>query len=493
MEENRTENYEVNQIDIFKIAAGCLTRIRQSWFILLLIVCVCTGGSVVKEKRQYSESYLAAASFIVTTGGKEYTNISSYYNKVTMKQLSTSFPFVLTSDLLQGIVAEDLGASSVPGFISASVLEETNLFQINVTASNPQVAYDILQSVIKNYPKVAKYVFGDTELTLIDETGVPTEPTAYPDYKNAAMQGFLLGAIICIVIVLLQVLMRNTVKGQEDLKTFLNVKYLAGIPQEHKKKRSKENTSSVLLDSESITPLFKESLRTLQIRFIRLMTEKKYKSLVISSALAGEGKTTVSCNLAYSLAKKGYKVLLIDGDLRNPSIADNLELKDIKHGVVDVLKGDVKAKDILVQYKDTKLHVLPGGKPEDHVSKLYRNGNLRDLVNEYSKTMDYIIIDTPPCAMMSDASLAADCADAVLLVIRQDYARREKILDGVEMLSSSKAPLIGCVINGEDLGSGSYGKYDYGKYGYGRYGYGYGYGRYGYGRYGYGYGEKPGK
>lgn len=489
MEENRTENYEVNQIDIFKIAAGCLTRVKQSWFILLLIVCLCTGGSIVKEKRQYSEQYLAAASFIITTGGKEYTNFSSYYNKVTMTQLSTSFPFVVTSGLLQDIVAEDLGLDYIPATIAASVLEETNLFQITVQGSDPQMIYDILQSVIKNYPRVAKYVFGDTELTLLDETGVPTTPLSYPDYAGAAVQGAMLGVIICMVIVLLQVLMRNTVKGQEDLKSFLNVKYLTGIPQECVKKRSKKMTSTLMLDSATVTPVFKESLRILQIRFLRMMDEKNYKSMIVSSALAGEGKTTVSCNLAYSLAKKGYKVLLIDGDLRNPSVANLLKIEKKEKGMSDVLKGDISAKDIIQQYNDTNLWVLPGGKPQENVSRLYRNGRLKDIVKEYSETMDYIIVDTPPCGMMNDASLAADCVDAIMLVIRQDYARREKIQDGVEMLSSSAATIIGCVINGEDIGSGSYGKYDYGKYGYGHYGYG----KYGYGKYGYGYGERTRK
>lgn len=488
MEESRTENYEVNQIDIFRIAAGCLTRIKKSWLILLLIVCLCTGGSVVQEKRQYSDQYLAAASFIVTTGGKEYTNISSYYNKVTMTQLSTSFPFILTSGLLQDIVAEELGLSYIPATIAAGVLEETNLFQITVQGSDPQLVYDILQSVIKNYPRVAKYVFGDTELTLLDETGVPSTPLSYPDYVGAAAKGAMLGGIVYIVIVLLQVLMRSTVKGQEDLKSFLNVKYLTGIPQERVKKRSKSMMPTILLDSETVTPLFKESMRTLQIRFLRIMCEKNYKSMIVSSALAGEGKTTLSCNLAYSLAKKGYKVLLVDADLRNPSVADLLKLEKKEKGMSDVLKGDISAKDIIQQYNETNLWVLPGGKAQENVSRLYRNGRLRDIVQAYSETMDYIIVDTPPCGMMNDASLAADCVDAIMLVIRQDYARREKIQDGVEMLNSSAATLIGCVINGEDLGSGSYGKYDYGKYGYGRYGYGYGYGRYGYG-----YGERTRK
>lgn len=482
MGENKIENYEVNQIDIFKIAMGCLNRVRYTWFIFLLLICLCVAGSFVKEKIQYTKQYVASASFIVATGGKEYTNISSYYNKVTMTQLSTSFPYVLTSDLLKGIVAEDMGVSSVPGTISASVLEETNLFQINVTASDPQVAYDVLKSVIKNYPKVAKYVFGDTILTMIDESGVPTSPVSYPDYKGAVVQGIFVAVILYAVFLLLQVMLRNTVKDQSDLRSFVNIKYLSGIPQERIKKRSKKYVPTVLLSSDTISPVFKESLRTLQIRFVRMMEERNFKSVVISSALAGEGKTTVSCNLAYSLAQKGYKVLLIDGDLRNPSVAELFNWNDVEHGTVDVLSGRVSAKDAVKQYEDMNLYILPGGKAQNKVSRLYRNGHLKQLVEEYSETMDFVIVDTPPCAMMSDASLAADCVDAMMLVIRQDYARREKIADGVEMLSSSKAVLLGCIINGEDIGSGSYGKYSYGKYGYGRYGYGYG--RYGYGRYG---------
>lgn len=488
MDGNRTENYEVNQIDIFRIAASCVHRIRQIWLLLLVFMCICIAGSVVLEQYFYTEQYRTSASFVVTAGGKEYTTISNHYSKVTMEQLSTSFPYILTSDLLKGIVAEDLGLEDLPDTIVANVVEETNLFQIVVTAKTPELAYDILQSVIKNYPKVAKYVFGDTVLTLLDETGKPTEPIRYPSYLRAGIRGILVSFLLIAALMLFQVMMRQTVKDQEDLKTFLNVKYLGGLPKERIKRRSKKMNTSVLIDSKTVTPVFKEAIRSIQIRCVRLMEEKNYKSLIVTSALAGEGKTTVSCNLAYALANKGYKVLLIDGDLRNPSVADTLKISKNKVGVVDILKGTAAAKDIMLKYGSASLYILPGGEPVEKVSRLYRNGRLNGIIEAYSKVMDFIIIDTPPCAIMNDAALAADCTDAMLLVIRQDYAHKLKIQDGVEMLSSSKASLIGCVINGEDLGSGSYGKYNYGKYGYGRYGR-YGYGRYGKYGYGYGYGE----
>lgn len=485
MEDHRTEYYEENQIDIFKIIAGCISHARRIWWLLAVVMCISVVLNVFNEKRTYNEQYLASASFIVSTGGNNSSSVSSYYNRVTLTQLGASFPYVLMSGILHDIVAEDMGLTGVPGSISASVLEETNLFQINVTANDPQMAYDILQSVIKNYPQVAKYVFGDTTFHMIDETGVPNRPLEDPDYKGAVTQGLLIGFIICAVFLLIQVMMRSTVKGQEDLKSLINIKYIAGVPYEHIKKRSKNHSASVLLDSPSISPMFEEAMQTIMVRFVRMMEENKQKSVVVSSALPGEGKTTVSCNLALALAEKGYKVLLIDGDLRNPSVTENLNLEDAKKGTIDVLKGEISADKVLVPYGKTSLFVLPGGKATDKVTRYYRNGRLGSIIEQYSKTMDYIVVDTPPCAMMNDAVLAADYVDASILVIRQDYARREKIMDGVEMLSSSRSSILGYVINGEDLGSGSYGKYSYGKYGYGRYGYGrYSRGKYGYGRYG---------
>lgn len=487
MENERVGSYETEQIDLFQIMWDCLARFRQIWFILFLLIALCAAGNIAREYLQYEKKYEASASFVVTTGGKEYTDFDVYYNKVTMDQLNTTFPHILTSGILHEIVANDLGMKRVPGIITANVVAETNLFQIKVEALDPQQAYDILQSVIKNYPKVAKYVLGDTELTLIDESGVPNRPMFMPDYIDAGIKGLLVGVLIGILILLAQVLMRNTVKNQEDIKAFLNIKYLVGIPKIRAKKRSKKNKHKVLLDEQHVAPVFKEAIHTLQIRFTRIMKEKNFKTLVVTSALPGEGKTTVSCNLAYAMAQKGYKVLLMDGDFRNPSVAQMLELSAEEKGIVDVLQESAVAEEVITQYKDTNLWILPGAKPQNRVSRLYRSGNLKKLVEKYEKKMDYIIIDTPPCAMMNDAALAADCADAIMLVIRQDFARREKIQDGVEVLDSSNASLIGCVINGEDVGSGSYGKYGYGKYGYGKYGYGkYGYGKYGYGKYGYG-------
>lgn len=464
---------EQNKIDIIYFLENMIKRFRETWWLFLLIMLAGVGAGFLKEKVTYQPQYEASASFIVSVGDQSYA-ISDYYNKISADQMHATFPYILTSGALNKVVAADLGLDGVPGKISAQKLGDTNLFQISVVASDGQTAYDILQSVIENYPQVAKYVIGDTKLKFLDETGVPEHPTAAPDYKREMIKGFLAGVLLSLLIIVIRVILRNTVKNEEDLKKFLNVRYLTGIPFVSFKKRSSGQEMRILTDNPAVPDRYIEAMEAMMLRVKRAMREKNMKSLLITSALPGEGKTTTSVNLAVLLAENGYKVLLIDGDLRNPSVAEALELKKQKSGLSDVLSGKKKADEVVCRYKESELYVLPGGEPLQEVQGLYSNGCLKELIEKYRNTMDFVLIDTPPCAMMNDTALIAGSVEAAALVIRQDYARKEKILTGAEMLAQSGAALIGTVINGETSGiSGyGYGRYGYGKYGYGRYGYG---------------------
>lgn len=470
-----------NKLDIISFLFDGIKCLRVSWWLLLLLLILGAGAGFLKEKLTYTEQYEASASFVVTAGEQSNVISSKYYNKISAEQLNATFPYILTSGALSKVVANDLGLGSVPGTISAQMMGDTNLFQIRVVASTGQMAYDILQSVVENYPTVARYVIGNTQLKLLDETGVPESPMNPLNYKRSVLLGMIMGILLYAVIVFMWVVNRKTIKSYQDLKKVLNVKYLGGIPQVHFKRRSRKAASQVRVDNPSIPNTYRESMETLQVRLLRELKEKQTNAFLVTSALAGEGKTTTACNIALYLAEKGYRVLLIDGDLRNPSVAEHLQLKlkDGGKGLCDVLSGEAKAKQVIQQYKDTSLQVIPGGEPHSSVSELYTNGVLKELIGQYKAAMDYVVVDTPPCTFMHDTTLIASVLDTGIMVIRQDFAHVNKIVAGVEILSQSGLSMAGCVINGETAGIGSYG---YGRYGYGRYGYGYG--RYGYGRYG---------
>ena len=123
---------------------------------------------------------------------------------------------------------------------------------------------------------------------------------------------------------------------------------------------------------------------------------------------------------------------MIDGDLRNPSVAKAMGLTDVKAGTVDVLRGEADVMDALITYKDTSLSVLPGGKALRNPGKLLGSKQMEEMLEALVNEGNYVIIDTPPCGMLSDASVIARFVQGAVMVVRQDYARTDKIIAGIE-------------------------------------------------------------
>ena len=146
--------------------------LKKFYWICILIISGSATVFFIQAQRSYSPVYEAYSSFVVNTK-TAYAYESTYYNKTAAAQMSRTFPYIMTSGVLNQVVGESLGLNYVPASITAEAMEDTALFTIRVNAGDPQMAYKVLQAVIDNYPTVAKYIIGDTQLTLMDESGVP--------------------------------------------------------------------------------------------------------------------------------------------------------------------------------------------------------------------------------------------------------------------------------------------------------------------------------
>ena len=466
------ENQE-EKIDIMSGLSQGWKMFKKTWWLLLLFLVAGTGIMYVKTRFFYTPEYMASASFSVDSGEGSYA--SDYTTSVTMDQLSATFPYILESGALKDVVCEDLGVDALNGTITATVVESTNLFQMSVVSGDAQMADDILESVIKNYPTVARYIIGDTTLNMLDNTGVPTEPFNARHMKTEMAKGMAAAAVIYLLVLILLTSARRTVISEEDMKRYTSIRCLSGIPKTWLKKRSGRKKQLLLIDRK-VTPSFVESFNTLRVRLLRYLKKDQMQVVLITSSSENEGKTTVAANLALSFALKGYHTLLIDGDLRNPSVAVQFDLTSAA-GLGDVLQGSVSLKEAVVHYAQTPLDILASQQifSQHKISRLLNGEEMRQLMAVCRGEYDFIFIDTPPCNMMQDAAALAEISDSALLVIRQDYVARDRILNGMELLAETGIRLLGYVINQEETGIGSYG---YGKYGYGRYGYGK-YGKYG--------------
>ncbi len=237
------------------------------------------------------------------------------------------------------------------------------------------------------------------------------------------------------------------------------------------------------------------------------------KSIIVSSANPGEGKSTTCANLAIAFAQMGDRVVIIDADMRKPRVHKYFDIKN-KKGLSNILGGFETLENCINHMEDTGLDVITAGNIPPNPAELLASGEMDILLETLSGRYDYVFIDTPPINVVTDASILSKKVSGVVLVVRHNITNKEAIERSIKTLEFAGAKILGFILNSVErkeyegrytyrsyrrgyrrYGYKKYGKYGYGKYGYGKYGYGkYGYGKYGYskygygGRYGYGYG-----
>ena len=486
-----SENDDI-EIDLLQLAADTWNGIRHWGWAVLAVASIVGTVFFFIARIYYTPYYEAYTTFTVNTVSTVNYNSKNQKNNVTNK-MGQIFPYILTSDALKSIVMQDMGfedAEIFPAKITASVVRDTNLVTLKVESEDPQIAYDVLRAVLRNYPSLSDVAIGEVTLKQMDESGFPTEPANTPGSRKAAAIGILAVIAAFLVWITIESITRKTIRTEDELRYYFNTEYLGNIPSVVFKKRSKNKTLPVTIDTEGIPFAFVESVRTIRHRVEREAQKNSAKIILVTSALQSEGKTTTATNLAIALANRKHNVILVDGDLRNPSILPALGMDLAEVGMVNILSGQCGISDVLMNYKDRKhLVLLPGGKPLGNPTALWSSKYVGELFQKLRDKCDFIIVDAPPSAIVSDASLIARNADGCVFVVRQDYAGIDTLREGMEMFSGTGCKLLGCVLNHAEAGGSGYG---YGRYGYGKYGYGrYGYGKYGYGKsgYGYGYGE----
>ena len=210
-----------------------------------------------------------------------------------------------------------------------------------------------------------------------------------------------------------------------------------------------------------------EAYKLLRTNLLFALPEKKCRVLGISSAVRGEGKSTTAVNLSYALAATGKHVLLIDADMRLPSVADKLSLPQ-SPGLSNLLAGMCRPREALVPSSYFKnWYILPAGDPPPNPSELLGSWSMRSFLEKSVEVFDFIVLDLPPINIVADALVVAPWLDGLALVIRQNYTDRRALGNCMYQIRSVDAKFLGFVITDAN-GAGDYGS------SYGRYGYGYG-------------------
>ena len=474
IERDASGTEELEKLDLSAIVEQFLAAVKRFWWLVLLLTVVFACAFYFHVSRTYVPKYEAEATLaIYTTKESQALGENNYDSMTTAQQLGKVFPYILTSGILSDVVAEDLGTNSVPGQITVEAVEGTNLVTIRVTASDGQTAYDVLHSVIENYPQVAQFVIGQTEVTILSDSGVPSDSGAEYVSRGSVRRGALYGFALGVAFLLLSVLMRRTIRYPSDFQSLLHVPCLGVLPVYQSKKRRKRTEIKVSILARNVPQNYLEAVRALRARVARSMEKAQQKTLLITSSIPEEGKSTIAANLAISFAQKGKRVILVDCDLRHPSVQRKLAIKGRFPGLKAILKGSASLEDALYQMplEGMDLKVLCGSECVDKDIEILGSHEMKSLLKHLEGMADIVILDASPSAALADALVLARNVQMALYVVKYDFANVRFVLNGIEELAESKIDIIGCVLN-ESKPSGRQASgyvYQYGGYGKYRY------------------------
>lgn len=455
------------------------------WWPLVLILALLNGGrATINAKKAYVPMYESKAIFTVESGYKaeDIFGTGAFYDQYAAQQLAEAFPQILSTDMMFDLVLEQIEGGYINGTASAYSVVDSNMLVLTARSTVPQDAKNYLEAIIECYPQVAVYMVDNPQVKIMQNPTLPTDPCNSFSAKGLAIRGGIIGVILGMAFIFAVGLMTRTIQTTDELKNNINLPILVALPKVTQKKR--RNTKINLITAEMDSNL-SECLRGLRLKVKRILDDPSKKTILVTSTLASEGKTTIALNLALSLTKEGHKVLVLDADVRNQSVAKALGMSADGIGMLELM-GDAKLSlDSAIRTdKSGKLDFISGCSTEKRHYTLEKE-RITGLLNRLKERYDYVVIDTPPCEVVSDASVLCRYADSVLYVVKQDYAKRGQVINAVTSLHQKDVRIDGCIFNGVPQ---FHRQYDYGyrsSYGYG---YDYGYRKYSYGKkYGYGY------
>lgn len=219
--------------------------------------------------------------------------------------------------------------------------------------------------------------------------------------------------------------------------------------------------SDLIVEKNPKSPIA-EAYRTLRTNIQFTSFDDNIKVIIVTSSGPSEGKTTTAGNLALSFSQTGKKVLIVDCDLRKPSIHKKFQISN-EAGLSNMLVGEIKFSEVAHKYGDN-LWIIPSGTIPPNPSEMLMSNRFKSFIDEMREKFDCIIIDTPPVIAVTDAQVLSTIADGCILVISSGQAEREAVQKSKELLENVNAKILGVVLNKMDLkskGSYSYGYYYY--------------------------------
>lgn len=453
------------KIDLVKLIMFVLKR---CW---LIVLCAELGfcAMYIRTTRFMPDTYTASGTMYVNNGNPnmeqyQYTNSNDLDSAV---QLIDTYLIVVKSEKVMKSVVERLSndypgisAGYISSTLSMASVSETGVASVRSTTNDAKLSRDIVNAVLDAAPEEIIRVVGAGNIEIIDYAVAPM----LPDNRGALTKGILgamAGAVLAGCVLLIMFLMNQRITDTNDLTDNYTPPVLASI---QRIKEDSDKAGAFLLTNTTDMGIV-ENYAKLRMNLLYTLVGKETHIVIITSAVAGEGKSTIAANLAISCSMSDKKVLLVDGDLRRASQSSIFELSNHTKGLSEVLVGNCKWQDVILENIREKVDLLPAGHFPPNPAELLGSSEMLQLLKELEETYDIVLLDMPPINIVSDPLVLSNFVAGGIFVTRQNYSDHREIRKALIETELAGMNVMGFVFYGENIKeAGYYNRRYYNKY-----------------------------
>lgn len=415
-----------------------LRAARRSWYVILIgpLVGAGLGWLALHETTRH---YEATVQLSIGYGNGAFANEVASRDQAAER--AQTFVQIAPARPVLAAAAEAAGYRDVRATVTAAAPEKSSLFTVTVDSPDQ----DAVAPIANAYPQVlipqivdlVGPLDGDVRLNVVNRASRPaaaTSPVPSRDLGLGLIGGFLAGLLLAM----LREALERAVRTPEQVAQVADLRLLGTVPGD----ASGESLPTVTRPRSARAEAYR------QVRTVWLALKPRAQVIAVTSSIQGEGKTTLSTNLAISVARSGRSVVIVDADLRRPRLGDVFELDPEAPGLATVLAGDAELDDVICDLGPAMPAVIPaGGLPEDP-SELLDQPLLVDLLDQLRARYDYVVVDTPPTLPVTDTLVVAPHMDAILLVARIGTATPQRLRRSINALERVDAFVAGVIANG---------------------------------------------
>lgn len=425
-----------------------LRILRRGWIMIVAFTLAGLLGAGVSSVL-IQPTYTADTQLFVAIQNSGSVQELAQGNTFSQARVQSYVKTVTTPTVLQPVI-DSLDLQVTPSELANKIKASTDLNTVLISVSVSDnsavqaaaIAQGVANSLIQAVDTLEKPTTGDSSpvrLSVVTPASAPPAPSA-PNTKLNLALGVIVGLILGIASAVLRTTLDNRVRGEADIRRVTDAPILGGIAFDQ------DATKRPLVTQVAAQSPRAESFRQLRTNLQFAHVSHESKTVLVTSSVPGEGKSTTATNLAISIAQSGQSVALIDADLRRPTVGEYLGLER-NAGLTTALVGQADIHDLLQPWGDDGLFVLTSGQIPPNPSELLGSESMKQLIVRLEQSFDAVVIDAPPLLPVTDAAVLAQHVGGVVVVVGSQKLKHTDLEKALAALAMVDADLLGVVIN----------------------------------------------